>query len=134
MVILLIQSLKSDQVSNTTNKVSDNITYLSSNMKEIQKILKIMTGISEQTNLLSLNAAIEAARAGESGRGFAVVANEFKKLALQSKEFTSSINRIISSIEKKTNDNVAEVMNSNVVVSEQISAVKDTEKLFSNGI
>lgn len=121
---------KSDQVSNTTNKVSENITDLSSNMKEIQKILKIMTGISEQTNLLSLNAAIEAARAGESGRGFAVVANEVKKLAQQSKEFTSSINSIISSIEKKTNDTVEEVMNSNVVVSEQISAVKDTEKLF----
>ena len=123
-------NVKSNHVSNTTNKVSTNINELSNSMKEIQKILKIMISISEQTNLLSLNAAIEAARAGEAGRGFAVVANEVKKLAEQSKEFTGSISSIISSIEKKTNDTVTEVINSNVVVSEQISAVNDTQKLF----
>lgn len=121
---------KSDQVSNTSKKVSVNINELSKSMKEIQKILKIMIGISEQTNLLSLNAAIEAARAGEAGKGFAVVANEVKKLAEQSKEFTSNINSIIASIEKKTNDTVEEVMNSDIVVNEQIEAVKNTEMLF----
>lgn len=124
-------NVKSGQVSDTTNRVSENITDLSNSMKEIQKILKIMIGISEQTNLLSLNAAIEAARAGEAGRGFAVVANEVKKLAEQSKEFTSNINNIISSIGKKTNDTVQEVMKSNAVVNEQIVAVKDTEEMFT---
>lgn len=123
-------NIKSGQVSDTTNTVSVNINDLSKSMKEIQKILKIMIGISEQTNLLSLNAAIEAARAGEAGKGFAVVANEVKKLAEQSKEFTGSINSIITSIGKKTNDTVEEVMKSNIVVNEQISAVKDTEELF----
>jgi methyl-accepting chemotaxis protein len=121
---------KTSQVSDTTNSVSININDLSKSMKEIQKILKIMIGISEQTNLLSLNAAIEAARAGEAGRGFAVVANEVKKLAEQSKEFTSSINSIISSIGLKTDNTVQEVMKSNTVVNEQIRAVKDTEELF----
>ncbi len=125
-----ILNAKSTQVGDTTDKVSENINDLSISIKEIQKILKIMIGISEQTNLLSLNAAIEAARAGESGKGFAVVANEVKKLAEQSKEFTGSINTIISSIGKKTDDTVREVMNSNIVVSEQISAVRDTEELF----
>ena len=123
-------NVKSNQVSETTNKVSHNITDLSTSMKEIQKILKIMIGISEQTNLLSLNASIEAARAGEAGKGFAVVANEVKKLAEQSKEFTSNINNIVASIGKKTNDTVEEVMNSNVVVSEQIQAVNGTEEMF----
>ncbi|WP_242855915.1 methyl-accepting chemotaxis protein [Ruminiclostridium josui] len=121
---------KSSQVSNTTAKVSENINDLSSSMKEIQKILKMMVNISEQTNLLSLNAAIEAARAGEAGKGFAVVANEVKKLADQSKEFTGSINSIIADIEKKTNDTVQEVFKSNEVVSEQILAVNNTQELF----
>ena len=98
--------VKSNHVSNTTNKVSTNINELNNSMKEIQKILKIMINISEQTNLLSLNASIEAARAGEAGKGFAVVANEVKKLADQSKEFTSNISSIISTIEKKTVDTV----------------------------
>ncbi|MDF2987228.1 MAG: methyl-accepting chemotaxis protein [Eubacterium sp.] len=123
-------NIKSNQVSETTNKVSMNITDLSNSMKEIQKILKIMIGISEQTNLLSLNASIEAARAGEAGKGFAVVANEVKKLAEQSKEFTSNINNIVASIGKKTNDTVEEVMNSNAVVNEQIIAVNDTGEMF----
>lgn len=125
-------NLKSSQVSDTTTKVSANINDLSASMKEIQKILKIMTSISEQTNLLSLNATIEAARAGEAGKGFAVVANEVRKLADQSKEFTGSINSIITTIEQKTNDTVQEVVKSNAVVSEQISAVKDTEELFGS--
>ncbi len=124
-------NIKSVQVSDTTTRVSENINDLSSSMKEIQKILKIMISISEQTNLLSLNAAIEAARAGEAGKGFAVVANEVKKLAEQSKEFTSNINNIISSIGIKTNNTVEEVIKSNLVVNEQISAVKDTEELFN---
>lgn len=124
-------NVKSGQVSDTTNKVSANINDLSKSMNEIQKILKIMIGISEQTNLLSLNAAIEAARAGEAGRGFAVVANEVKKLAEQSKEFTGSINSIITSISQKTSNIVQEVDKSNSVVAEQISAVKDTEELFT---
>ncbi len=121
---------KSTQVSETTNKVYKNINELSNSMKEIQKILKMQNTISEQTNLLSLNASIEAARAGDAGKGFAVVASEVSKLAEKSKEFNSLINNIIASIGKKTEDTVKEVLKSNEVVNEQINSVKGTEELF----
>ncbi len=124
-------NLKSNQVSDATGKVSANIYDLSKSMQEIQKILKIMNSISEQTNLLSLNAAIEAARAGESGKGFAVVANEVRKLADKSKEFTGSISDIIASIEHKTNVTVEQVKNSDIAVKAQKIAVKNTEELFN---
>ncbi|QCR32333.1 methyl-accepting chemotaxis protein [Lysinibacillus sp. SGAir0095] len=83
-----------------------NIQSLTERSKQVDSILKIITGIAEQTNLLSLNASIEAARAGEHGKGFAVVANEVKKLAEQSRESAKDIQDIISAIQNDTENTV----------------------------
>jgi methyl-accepting chemotaxis protein len=72
---------------------------LAKHSAQIEEILEIIRGISEQINLLSLNASIEAARAGEYGRGFAVVADEVRKLAAQSADATKMIRNNLSEIQ-----------------------------------
>ncbi len=85
------------------------IGKLSRAAQEIGDVVKLITAIAEQTNLLALNATIEAARAGEAGRGFAVVASEVKSLASQTAKATDEISSHISGMQGATQESVAAI-------------------------
>lgn len=121
---------KAMETTSASVKIIDDINSLNKDMKQIQNIVKVIVGISEQTNLLSLNAAIEAARAGEAGAGFAVVADEVRKLAERSKESSFMISNIISTIKIKAELTVKEANNASEIIGKQMEAVKVTDQSF----
>ncbi|TKW80106.1 MAG: HAMP domain-containing protein, partial [Bradyrhizobium icense] len=90
-------------------ETDDRIGKLSKAAQQIGDVVKLITAIAEQTNLLALNATIEAARAGEAGRGFAVVASEVKSLASQTAKATDEISNHISGMQGATQESVSAI-------------------------
>ena len=101
-----------ERMSNDVQSTSVLVGNLAEQSRDIGKVLDVIRGLADQTNLLALNAAIEAARAGEAGRGFAVVADEVRALAHRTQQSTSEIERMVSSIQGGTEQAVSSMRNS----------------------
>lgn len=118
------------KTTDITKNVIVSIQELEKKSKSISTIVSAINSISEQTNLLSINASIEAARAGDAGRGFAVVAEEIRKLSDQCLESAGQISEIVNEIVKQTSEVVSTAKEAEEAVSSQTGAVSGTTNSF----
>jgi methyl-accepting chemotaxis protein len=118
---------ESVRVTEATNAI---IAKLGRSTSEIGDVIKLITSIAEQTNLLALNATIEAARAGEAGRGFAVVASEVKELAKETAEATEDISAKIEAIQRDTDEAVKAITD----ISGMIRRINDIQAVIATAV
>ena len=121
--------------NSTMNTVNDTVAAMSNLAKQIEsvrQVISLIKEISEQTNLLSLNASIEAARAGDAGRGFAVVAEEIRNLSDQTKDSLEKITLHINGITNGSKQVTKDMNELSDIFKKQEKAVSDTVYIFNN--
>ncbi len=111
-------------------KIAAHMLELGSKSQEISGVLDIITELSEQTNLLSLNASIEAAGAGEAGKRFAVVASEIRKLAERATDSTGEIRSLIDGVQETVNATIMATEEGTKSVAEGVRLTEEVDKSF----
>ena len=121
----------SEEVGSSVNIIAELTEQTNESAKTIREAAEFISGIADETNLLSLNASIEAARAGEAGKGFAVVADEIQKLAVQSNEASSRIDKIVNTLIVDAEHVVDSMEQMKSVIGKQNGYIKSTEDSVS---
>ena len=128
--VILVAEL-SKTIQDSIDVLSDEMEKLSHNAEQVGGVINVISDISDQTNLLALNAAIEAARAGEAGRGFAVVADEVRKLAEKTKDSLEDIHDMVTNMRSNVKTAIGKSVGVVTSVELQVEQANSTKEKFN---